>query len=1093
VSLILHKSNRLEILAQRLAEETLRSPLSSPFAPEQIIVPAQGLAQWLKLELARRHGIAANLELPFPRGFFFALMQNVLPEKTRTGLIEPDALTWRLMEKLEALLEQPAFKDIKSYLVNSPDPRRKFQLAERIASLFDQYSVYRPEWIDAWQRGQENHWQAQLWRAAMSDGLACQGKFLFELNNALKKPDCDKSKLPERLTIFCPTSLPPVYLEVFQSLARHIPVHLFWLSPCAEYWGDITSALEDQAIQSGAGKGELSPRELHLDRGHPLLAAWGKTGREFQRLITDLQMVNEEVDDFQIPAGENLLGQVQRAILNLENNLDDAQIEISRDDRSIQIHNCHSPLRELQVLREHLLEWFANDSTLSPQDILVMLPEVEAYAPFIKGVFDSAEPGAPAIPYTLADQGARQESPLVNSFADLLQLAASRFAATAVMNFFETPAVRRKFSVTENELPQIREWILRAGIRWGRDAAQRAGLGLPAFAEHTWEHGNSRLLLGYAMADDDGAMFNNLLPCENIEGTVTELLGRWLDFQKQFFATLDELAAPRTLANWANTLNKILDELFSPEREEEFAANAIRQILDGLRQQQKVSGFAEKIPFQVILERILPKLTEEPSGKAILRGRVTFSGLNPMRNVPFRAVCVLGMDDQKFPRRPAPLSFDLMAVQPKTGDASRRDDDRYLFLEMLLAAREKFYLSYAGQSVSDNSPRPPSVVVSELLDYLGTRFRLAGTISDTKLQPQETPLVSELLVTRHRLHGFNPAYFQTEKNLSLFSYSAADAEISRHIANREERDALKPFLAQPLASPDADAKIVSIKDLQSFFQNPAKFFVQRRLDFRLPDDEDLLSDEEPFTADGLNAFNFKQEIVEAFLDKRPLERLLAAWQGGGQLPPGVTGVLAANDLLAKTQPLIESLRERIGAAEKNRQPVKLQIGNFQLEGELPLFRGVGIVHCRTAKIKPAAHLRLWIEHLVLQLVSPPETKTSWLIAEDETWRFNEVADAEKILNQLLEIYFLGLTKPLPFFPASSFAFANPKGKRSPAEQAQEKWEGGEDDDFGKGDSQDAYFNLCFRNTANPLDAEFEELAWQIVNPLLLHQTKEASP
>ena len=1092
MSLILHKSNRLENLAQRLADETLRSPLSSPFTPEQIIVPAQGLAQWLKLELARHHGIAANLELLFPRAFFFALMQNVLPEKTRTGLIEPDALTWRLMEKLEPLLEQPAFQEIKNYLHSSPDPRRKFQLSERIAGLFDQYSVYRPQWIDAWQRGQESHWQAQLWRAAMSDGLACQGKFLFELNNALKQPDCEKSKLPERVTIFCPTSLPPVYLEVFQSLARHIPVHLFWLSPCAEYWGDITSALEDQAIQAVAGKGELSPLELHLDRGHPLLAAWGKTGREFQRLITDLQMVNEEVDDFQIPAQKNLLGNVQRDILNLEEpQTGEPLLEISRADRSIQIHNCHSPLRELQVLRDHLLDWFANDSTLSPQDILVMLPDVEAYAPFIKGVFDSAEIGSPAIPYTLADQGARQESPLVNSFADLLQLATSRLTATAVMDFFETPAVRRRFSVAENELPQIREWIQGAGIRWGRDAAQRAELGLPAFAEHTWEHGNCRLLLGYAMADD-GSTFDKLLPCEGIEGTATELLGRWLDFQKHFFATLDELSAPRTLSEWANALNKILDELFLPEREEESAANAIRQILDSLRQQQKKSGFAEKIPFQVILERVLPKLSEDPSGKAILRGRVTFSGLNPMRNVPFRAVCVLGMDDKNFPRRPAPLSFDLMAAQPKTGDASRRDDDRYLFLEMLLAAREKLYISYAGQSVSDNSPRPPSVVVSELLDYLGARFQLAGTIPTAKLQPQETPLVCELLVTRHRLHGFNPAYFQADTNSQLFSYSHADAEISRHIADRTKRASAKLFLTQPLATPDAKWKNVSLKDLQYFLQNPARFFVQRRLDFRLPDDQELLSDEEPFSVDALDAFNFKQEIIEAFVDKRAPEKLLAAWQGGGQLPPGATGILMANDLLAKTQPLIESFKQRIGAAEKIRQPVKLQIGEYTLEGELPLFDGVGIVHCRAVKIKPTTHLRLWIEHLALQLADLPETKISWLITEDETWRFNEVPDAEKILHQLLEKYFLGLTKPLPFFPASSFAFANPKGGKSPADSAQKKWDGDDFSDFGKGDSQYPYFNLCFRNAANPLDEEFAQLAKQIVEPLLAHQTEASA-
>ncbi len=261
VSLILYKSNRLENLALRLVRETLRPPSGSPFTPEQIIVPAQGLAQWLKLELARQHGIAANLELPFPRAFFFSLMENLLSAEARAGLIEPEALTWRLMEKLEPLLDQPAFGEIRNYLASAADPRRKFQLAERIAGLFDQYSVYRPEWIDAWQRGQETHWQAQLWRAAMSDGLACQGKFLYELLIALKRPDCDKTKLPERLAIFCPTSLPPVYLEVFQSLARHLPVHLFWLSPCAEYWGDITSALEDEGDPDGR-----RPRRLESGR-----------------------------------------------------------------------------------------------------------------------------------------------------------------------------------------------------------------------------------------------------------------------------------------------------------------------------------------------------------------------------------------------------------------------------------------------------------------------------------------------------------------------------------------------------------------------------------------------------------------------------------------------------------------------------------------------------------------------------------------------------------------------------------------------------------------------------------------------------------
>jgi exodeoxyribonuclease V gamma subunit len=136
---------------------------------------------------------------------------------------------------------------------------------------------------------------------------------------------------------------------------------------------------------------------------------------------------------------------------------------------------------------------------------------------------------------------------------------------------------------------------------------------------------------------------------------------------------------------------------------------------------------------------------------------------------------------------------------------------------------------------------------------------------------------------------------------------------------------------------------------------------------------------------------------------------------------------------------------------------------------------------------------LWIEHLALALTGLPEAGSSWLIAQDGTWRFSKVSNAEKILQQLLDLYALGLTKPLPFFPASSFAFANPKGKKTPTEQALAAWEGNEDEDLGKGDLENPYFDLCFRNVANPLDDEFELLAKTVVEPLLAHRTEEPAP
>jgi exodeoxyribonuclease V gamma subunit len=1098
MSLILYKSNRLEILAHHLAERSLRPPLSSPFVGEQVIVQTQGMAQWLKLELSKRRGIVANVEFPFPRAFLSQLIKDLLPEQARAGAIDPEALTWRVMGRIEALLPQPAFSDIRNYLASSPDPRRKFQLAERVAALFDQYSIYRPEWIAAWQKGQETHWQAHLWRAAMTDGLACQGKFLHELMQALQSPGCEKSRLPERLSIFAPNNLPPIYLAVFAALARHVPVHLFCLCPCREYWGDTLTPGEAERVQAFAGDGDINPEDLHLEGTNPLLAAWGRTGRAFQRLVTDLEGIEEEVEDFSEPETSHLLGSIQSSILLLEDEApkDREKVEVKRDDRSIQVHACHSPLRELQVLRDHLLEWFAADPTLTPQDVLVMLPDLEAYAPFVKGVFENVEPGAPAIPYTLADRGPRQESSLVAGFADLLQLASSRLTAPEVVDLFDTSAVRRRFGVAEEEISQIRQWIQNSSVRWGRDADHRARLGLPPFPEHTWEHGRGRLLLGYAMADGGDALVHDLLPCEGIEGTATKLLGQWLDFLQQLFAALDELSVDRTLSDWASTLNRLLDQLFLPDPAEELAANAIRQILDGLRQQQAVSEFDEKVSLAVVIERILPRFAEDQPGKAFLRGCVTFSGLNPMRTVPFRVVCLLGIQDGTFPRSPAPPSFDLVAQHPRTGDESRRDDDRYLFLETLLAARDRFYVSYIGRSVRDNSPRSPSVLVSELLDFIGSRYRLEG---EQEPEAAEEPnIVNELLVTVHRLHGFSPTYFRrgAGSDPRYFGYSPALAKIAQFLADPASRSPAEPFLREPLNKMGEEVKAVTLGELQFFYRNPSRFFVEKRLEFRLPEDQDLLQEEEPFGVGGLEAFNFKQQILDSIFDQKPKSRLMSVWKGSGQLPPGPAGNLMANDMFSEAGPMADRLRDRVGQAQRDLRRFQLSVGPFKVEGQLAVFPGVGLVHYRAAKVDPKkkgeAHLKLWIEHLLLHLTGWAGPRCSYLIGEDGTWEFQEVPDAAALLRPLLDLYLQGLAAPLPFFPRSSFAYTigpGPKTAKTAEDLAWEAWEGNPDDEFGQGEMEDPYFSLCFRNHPDPLGKPFQQLASAVARPLLNSQTE----
>ena len=1121
--LILYKSNRLEALAEQLADELGRSPLSSPFTTERIVVQTQGMAQWLKLELCQRQGIAANLEFPFPRSFLFELMERVLPESPCP--IDPTALTWRIMETLKPLLDNPAFTEIGKYLSNPADERPLFQLADRIANLFDQYSVYRPEMIDRWIKRTETsdpaeRWQAELWRHAMTGKLACQGKFLYDLIQALDANKCNQAHLPERLSVFGATSLPPIYLDVLERLGNHIPVHLFWLAPCREYWGDISSPGEAQRIQAGTGDGNSSLADLHLDPGHPLLASWGKTGRDFLKLVVDAEP-SDKAEDFRAPGTKNLLGFLQSGILDLaDGGASDAgqPYEVRPDDRSVQIHACHSPLRELQVLRDQLLHWFDTDEALSPDDILVILPDVEVYAPFVKGVFDSVEPGAPAIPYTLADRGARQQSPLIDGFVALLRLPGSRLTASSVLALFETAAVRRRFGVDEEDLFQIRQWMQRSGTRWGRNSGHREALGLPAFGEHTWEHSRDRLLLGYALADGTETTFNGTLPCEGVEGTATELLGRWLDFQQQLFAVLDELALPRTLAEWANSLNRALDTLFLPQREEEVAANAIRLANDGLRQEQAASGCEQPIPLPVILERLLPQFDQPPSGKAFLRGTVTFAGLNPMRGIPFRVICLLGMQDGSFPRTPSPLAFDLMAQKPRPGDTSRREDDRYLFLEALLSARDRFYVSYLGQSVRDNSARPPSVVVSELQDYISACCCLqsptgeAGTKEGGVRRPEIRNPKSEsnaecgvrsaeqvLLVTRHGLHPFSPAYFRPGESGSphLFSFSPANAAIGQALIQRAPQ-ILPPFLEKPLPEAAPELRTVTLKNLQSCYRNPSRFFVTKRLEYRLPEDKDMMEDQEPFALDALAAFKLKQTAVDLLLEKAESrkQKVVSLWKAQGEVPPAAAGTILGNDIITGVMPLVRKVQGHLGGAKKVSLNVNLPIGNFQLEAQLLAYEQVGLVHYRPSKVdpkkKPNPHLDIWLEHLALQLADWPGPKISYLLGEDASWTFPEIQDAARakdLLAELLDLYWQGLRQPLQFFPRTSLAYAA-DGTEAALEKALSAWEGIPDSDYQQGEQEDPYFRLCFASHPNPLDEQFQALAKQVFAPLLDNHKKE---
>ncbi len=1093
----LFTSNRLETLADQLAER-MRSPLASPLLPEIIVVRHRGMERWLRLELAQRLGISANLEFFFPEEISHELFRAVTPDAPLESAARRDTLLWRIVESLPALLDRTGFEPVRHYLGAQPEPRKLVQLASRLAQLFEQYLVYRPEMVLEWDNRRvkpEEVWQAALWREISGGFREHHPAALWRsFREKLAQGSAKFPGLPERIHLFGLPALAPFYLDVFTTVATRCEVNLFLLQPSQEYWGDITSKRdEDRKLRrqsASTSDSEETPDAfaLHLETGNLLLASLGYLGRDFLKLVLDSADWESE-ETFTEPGEDTLLHCVQSDILHLRERPphpvplplgggEGARRAGEGHDDSIQVHCCHSPLRELEVLHDQMLDWFQRDPLLAPRDIIVMTPDIDAYAPFVQAVFGAPEFPSQRIPFSIADRGARSESHVIETFLQLLALPDTRLGAATVLAPLETESVRRRFKLTESDLETIRDWVRATNIRWGMDAAHRRSLGLPEFAANSWQAGLDRLLLGHSLAAHSGQLFDGILPFDDLEGSAADVAGRLAEYIERLFKLVRSLEQPRPAAEWAGVLASVLDEFFLHDDSAERELQTIRSELAALRHHATDAGCEVKLPLSAVLEQLRPALEASLSQSGFLTGGVTFCGLKPMRSVPFKIVCVIGLDDTAFPRPAPQSSFDLMAQRPRLGDRSAREDDRYLFLEILLSARERLHLSYVGLSARDNREAPPSVLVNELLDYLEQGFGL-----DRKQ-----------LTTRHRLQAFSPEYFNG-RDAKLFSFSEASAEASRHATKDEasSRIVSAPFLVRPLGEPEPEFRHLSIDDLIRFFTNPARAFLQRRMKLFLPDEPEEIEEREVFHLEKLGETRLKKQLLESLIDGHDSVAVRETLRAEGSLPVGTAGDLAFLATDANVEEFWKLLAPQLPFPALPPLDVVLTVGAFQITGRIHPLNAQGPLVFRCAKLKANDLLRAWLYHLAANATQPGRITT--LVTEDELCRFRPPEDARHLLEELLNHYWAGLQAPLKFFPRSAFAFvkqAQPGTKAKtvpPIAKARAEWEGNEQRGI-PGEKDDAANTLCFRET-DPLDAEFERLARSIFTPVLEHQLPDS--
>ena len=1029
--------------------------LGSVFQPEIVVVQSAGMGRWLSLRLAEAHGICANVQFPFPQRFVSEIFRAALPETLATDAFDRDLLPWRIMRLLPGLLDRAEFEPVRHYLAGERPELKLYQLSNKIAEVFDRYLAFRPRMILDWDAGKDAHWQAVLWRelaTAEAHQPILAEKLAEKLHAGLRI-----GHLPPRVSIFGLSALPGFYLDIVQAIAQQVEVHLFVMEPTDQWWRDIVSVREEARIlKRQPGR---TAAQLHLERGNSLLASMGKLGRDFLGLVGDLEPVKHE-ESFIEPDGGTLLSQVQRDIFLLRER--DATAPLLPNDESIQFHTCHSPMREMEVLHDQLLAAFEKDRSLEPRDVVVMMPDVASYAPFIEAVFDTPESEAVRIPFTIADRTARAESGVIDTFLAILDLSISRFGASSVLNILESPAVQRRFNLTESDLETIRVWLDKAAIRWGIDAAHREELGVPAFAQNSWREGLDRLLLGYAMPSGGRQLFHGILPIDEVEGGLAETLGDFIEFTDALFRTAVELKAARSLVQWQTILRQIVERFFASTDGIARELLPVRLALDSLGTVSREAAFMEVVSFDVLLAHLNRVLGDSDSGSGFLVGRVTFCALQPMRSIPFKVICLVGMTDTAYPRKSSAVGFDLIAQDPRPGDRFPRDDDRYLFLEALLSARQLFYVSYVGQSIRDNSPQPPSVLVSELLDYLS----------------DETERDS--LVLRHRLQPFNSEYFSPDGR--LFSYSAENCRASS-VARAVRMDP-PPFVSQPIAEPEDEWRAVELDRLCAFFRNPAQIFLRDRLGIRLPREESILEDREPFALANLSKYQINQELLARGLSGDELALRKAVVRAGGQLPPGHLGDATFCTLCLEAEAFVATVGPHAAAPPQPPAEANFDFGQWTLTGRIDGLNERGLLHYRLAKLQPKDMLRTWILHLAMNCTA---LTSATLIGQDLMQFYRPVQGARDLLRDLLEIYSLGLRVPLPFFPQSSYAFAaqvvRPVGKDEPLVKARRSWEGDQRRDI-RSESDDVYLQLAFRNVADPLGPEWQAMALRIFQPLL---------
>ena len=1086
---VVHRAAEGAALAAGLAQ-VLRVPPADPFAREVVAVPAKGVERWLAQRLshvlgsgpAGDDGVCANVRFPSVTTLVDEALAPVTPEGV-VAVWSPERLLWPLLEELDACPPDESWCGplVQHLGTGTADKGRRLRVAGRLAGLYDAYAHARPEVLRAWALGDDTagdhpldddvRWQAELWRRLRARVLLPSPPELLDAACDRLRTGAVELDLPERLSVFGTSRLSRARLQVLAALAEQRDVHL-WLH-------HASPALWDAVAAAPAARRRAD--DTTADRlANPLLVSLSRDVRELQQVLPPAKDVLHE----RPPYPPTLLGRLQADLAG-----DAVQTSpplLDPTDRSVQVHSCHGRTRQVEVLREVVLGLLAADPTLEPRDVLVMCPDVETFAPLIAATFalgaeDAAAHPAARLRVRLADRALRQTNPLLSVLSLLLDLATARVTSSQVLDLAGTPAVRQRFGFDDDDLERLREWTTAAGVRWGFDAEHRRAWHLGGLDQGTWREGLDRLLLG---AVTEGSA-DDVTPLDDVDSAAIDLAGRFCELVDRLDACLAEARGQHTAVAWTRLLEDAVLSLAAPAADAGWQEVQLRSALGDLR--DDAEGSTAELRLADVRALLAPLLAGRPTRASFRTGTLTVCTLVPMRSVPHRVVCLLGMDDGAFPRQSTRDGDDVLARDPWVGERDPGAEDRQLLLDAISATGQTLVLTCTGADSRTGAPVPPAVPLGELLDALD---RTASVPSGR---------VRDAITTKHPLQPFDPRNFDGVRSFDPISHDAA-------VALAGPRTPPPALLPAPL--PTLEPKDVALVDLLRMLEHPARGFLRQRLDVAVTRAEEDPQEALPVELDDLQKWAVAERLLHDRLRGLDVDECRRRELRRGEVPPGQLGeaTLRAAGERAE-QVLAASAPER--ALEPEAYDVDLPLaGGGRLQGTVADVRGTVLLSTTCSTLSSRHRLRAWVQLVALSVAHPGRDWTAVAVGREGRSAVRseqgplDLGEASAVLADLVDLYRTALTCPLPLPVKTSFEYAKMRHRGRSVElartQAAQKW----DDGRFPGESSDAEHVLLHGEEAPlrvltdqaPLTGatdepdRFGQLARRLWQPLLDHET-----